>query len=152
MPGGAKTHKVNKMSKVFMINKVRGELKEISVRVTDDNIIIFADALMFFREDVENIRIPSISPRHDRQRTVEEVLELYSDEHIAIAARIDDPRIEATFVPPPKPREVSDFTARQYAHEEESAIVEDRHYEKAAQKQIAAISKTSPRHEPHEAE
>ena len=133
------------------VNKVRGERKEFSCKVTDDNIIIFADALMFFSEDVGNIEIPQVSPRKDRSRTVDEVLEIYSDEQMDIAARIDDPRIEATLVPPAKPI-VVDFGAAQIAHEEESAFVEDRHYDKAERKLIASMSKTSPRQEPHEAE
>ena len=136
---------------VYEITKIRNKRKEMFVRVTDNNIIIKGDALLFFSEDVENIEIPSVSPRRDRSRTDAEVLDLYTAEQIAVAARIDDPRIEARPTKPAKPIVVSDFEAEQIAHEEESAFVEDRHYDKAADRVARRLSKSDRSEpEPHE--
>ena len=50
----------------------------------------------------------------------------------------------------PKPIIVSDFEAQQIAHEEESAFVEDRHYNKAAERVVSRLSKSAREPEPHE--
>ena len=49
-----------------------------------------------------------------------------------------------------KPLVVSDFEAQQIANEEESAFVEDRHYEEAERRAVRRLSKSSKRNEPHE--
>ena len=67
------------------------------------------------------------------------------------AERLEREAAEKSSKSEPKPIIVSDFEAQQIAHEEESAFVEDQHYDKAearAIKRLSRRSRTEP--EPHE--